>query len=86
MKVLVIRPHTMTGKVASRTSKGMGMGSVLLDGTSGAAGTFTSDAPSVDGFRTTTTTGGSLGSSINAKLEKLRIQSKKKPSNIKFSI
>lgn len=86
MKVLVVRPHTMTGKVASRTSKGMGMGSVLLDGSAGSAGTFTSDAPSVDGFRTTITTGGSLGSSINAKLEKLKIQSKKKPSNIKFSI
>jgi len=85
MKVLVVRPHTMTGKVACRTSKGMGMGSVLLNGTAGVAGTMTSDAPSVDGFRTTTT-GGSLGSSINAKLEKLRIQTKKKPSNIKFSI
>lgn len=85
MRVLIVKPNTMNGKVAHRNSKGTGMGSVLLNGTAGVAGTMTSDAPSVDGLRTTTT-GGSLGSSISAKLEKLRIQTKKKPSNIKFSI
>ena len=86
MRVLIVKPHNMSnGRIASKSSKGMGMGSVLLNGSAGVASTITSDSPSVDGgFKTTT--GAGLGSSINAKLEKLRLQSKKRPENIKFSI
>ena len=84
-KCLMVRPHTMTGRTATGRMRGTGMGSVLLSGSPGVAGTMTSAAPS-PGDLGSAPMGSGLGKSISAKLEKLRVQSKKKPENIKFSI
>ena len=85
-KCMVVKPHTMLGRTATgRLMKGTGMGSVLLNGTAGVGGTYTSAAPS-PGNLGAPPMGAGLGSGISAKLEKLRLQSKKKPENIKFSI
>lgn len=85
-KCMIVKPHTMSGRVASKKSVlGTGMGSVLLHGSAGVAGTYTSAAPS-PGDLSSAPSGGSLGKSISAKLEKLRVQTKKKPTNIRFSI
>lgn len=81
--VRIVKPHTMTNRCVSGCMKGTGVGSVLLHGSQGVAGTLTSDAPNPMGRGMC---GGSLGSSISSKLEKLRVQTKKKPENIKFSI
>lgn len=82
MKGRIFQPKTMRGRVMTRqTSCGCGMGSVLLNGSAGSAATYTSHAPSP----ITTTRGEGLGSRIGAKLDKLVVQSKKKPENIKFS-
>ena len=83
MKCMIVKPHTMTGRTVTGKMRGTGMGSVLLHGSSGVAGTFTSAAPSPGNLNTI---GSGLGKGIAAKLEKLKIQSKKKPENIKFSI
>ncbi len=83
-KSLIVKPHTMTKRCACGTVRGTGMGSVLLNGTAGVAGTYTSAAPSPGNMGQNT--GAGLGNGISAKLEKLRVQSKKKPENIKFSI
>lgn len=80
-KNLLVKPHTMTGRTVSSRIKGTGMGSVLLNGSAGVAGTMTSASPSL-----VSSAGAGLGKSISAKLDKLRIQSKKVPENIKFSI
>jgi hypothetical protein len=83
---MLVKPHTMNGRVTHKKSmKGNGMGSVLLHGSAGVAGTYTSAAPN-PGDLGPPPSGGSLGKSIGAKLDKLRVQSKKKPANIQFSI
>lgn len=84
-KCLMVKPHTMTGRTATGRMRGTGMGSVLLNGSPGVAGTLTSAAPS-PGDLGSAPSGTGLGKGIAAKLEKLRVQSKKKPENIKFSI
>jgi hypothetical protein len=81
---MIVKPHTMLGRTCGCKMKGTGMGSVLLNGSSGAAGTFTSAAPSPGVLGQTM--GSGLGKTISAKLDKLRVQSKKRPENIKFSI
>lgn len=82
MKILCVKPHCMNGRVAShKNMSGTGMGSVLLHGSSGVAGTFTSDSPSVGDI----SRGTGLGKSIAAKLDKLKIIQKKKPENISFN-
>lgn len=82
MRNMIVRPHSMNGRTT--TSKGKGFGSVLLHGTAGVAGTLTNDAPSVDNMREVM--GKSVNSNITAKLDKLQVITKKKPSNIRFSI
>lgn len=83
---MIVKPHTMNGRVSHKKSMtGTGMGSVLLHGSPGVAGTYTTAAPS-PGELGSGPVGGSLGKSIGAKLDKLRVQSKKKPENIKFNI
>lgn len=82
---MIVRPHTMTGRAAVGKMRGTGMGSVLLNGTAGTAATLTSSAPS-PGDLGSAPMGSGLGKNLAAKLEKLRVQSKKKPENIKFSI
>ena len=82
-KCLMVKPHTMTGRTASGRMRGTGMGSVLLSGSPGVAGTLTSASPNPGDLGSS---GSGLGKGIAAKLEKLRVQSKKKPENIKFSI
>lgn len=84
-KCMIVKPHTMMGRTATGKIKGTGMGSVLLNGSAGVAGTYTTAAPS-PGDLGSAPTGSGLGKGIAAKLEKLRVQSKKKPENIKFSI
>ena len=84
-KCMLVKPHTMTGRTATGRMRGTGMGSVLLNGSAGVAGTLTSSAPS-PGDLGSAPAGTGLGKGIAAKLEKLRVQSKKKPENIKFSI
>lgn len=74
----------MTGRCMCM--KGSGMGSVLLHGSAGVAGTYTSAAPSPGGLGQSVQTGGALSKSISSKLDKLRLQTKKKPENIRFSI
>ena len=83
-KCLMVKPHTMLGRATAKRMSGTGMGSVLLDGSAGVAATMTSAAPSPGDLGQSIGTG--LGKGITAKLEKLRVQSKKKPENIKFSI
>ncbi len=83
-KCMFVRPHTMTGRACVGTMRGTGMGSVLLNGSAGTAATLTSAAPSPGDLGQQR--GSGLGKEISAKLEKLRVQSKKKPENIKFSI
>jgi hypothetical protein len=63
---------------------GTGMGSVLLHGTAGVGGTYTSAAPSPGNL--SQMLGSGLGKTISAKLDKLRVVSKKKPTNISFTI
>lgn len=83
---MIVKPHSMSGRVATKKNvSGTGMGSVLLNGSPGVAGTFTTAAPS-PGDLGPSPSGSGLGKGIAAKLEKLRVQSKKKPENIKFSI
>ena len=77
---MIVKPHTMTSKM-----KGTGMGSVLLHGSAGAAGTMTSASPS-PGNLGSSPMGSGLGKNLAEKLDKLRVQSKKKVENIKFSI
>lgn len=84
-RCLTVKPHTMTGRTATGRMRGTGMGSVLLNGSPGVAGTMTSQAPS-PGNLGSAPSGTGLGKGISAKLEKLRVQSKKKPENIKFSV
>jgi hypothetical protein len=80
--VLVVKPHSMTGRVTSKKiMTGTGMGSVLLNGSAGVAATMTSAAPTLQISK-----GSGLGNELSAKLSKLTLQAKKKPSNIKFSI
>lgn len=81
--VRIVKPHTMANRCVCGSMRGTGVGAVLLSGSQGVAGTMTNDAPSPMGRGMC---GGSLGSSISSKLEKLRVQSKKRPENIKFSI
>lgn len=86
-KCMIVRPHTMTGRACVGKIRGTGMGSVLLNGTAGTAATLTSAAPSPGDLGVSPSPSGSgLGKNLAAKLEKLRVQSKKKPENIKFSI
>lgn len=80
MKITIVKPRTMLGRNCVGKMRGTGMGSVLLHGSAGVASTYTSDAPGVP------MTGSGLGKTISAKLGQLKIQSKKKPENIKFSI
>ena len=83
---MIVKPHSMNGRISHKKSMtGNGVGSVLLHGSAGVAGTYTSAAPS-PGDLGPGPTGGSLGRAIGAKLDKLRVQSKKKPANIQFSI
>ena len=83
---MIVKPHTMNGRIShSKSMTGTGMGSVLLQGSPGVAGTYTSAAPN-PGSLGQEPSGGSLGKSIGAKLDKLRLQSRKKPNNISFSI
>ena len=81
---MIVQPHSMTGRCICM--KGTGMGSVLLNGSAGSAGTYTSAAPSPGGLGQSIQSGGALSKSISAKLDKLRLQTKKKPTNIQFSI
>jgi hypothetical protein len=84
-KIIVARPHTMLGRTCNCSKmSGTGMGSVLLHGSAGVAGTFTSASPSPGNLNQML--GSGLGKTISAKLDKLRVVSKKKPENIKFSI
>lgn len=84
-KCMIVKPHTMTGRATSGKMRGTGMGSVLLNGSAGTAATLTSSAPS-PGNLGSAPMGSGLGKDIAAKLEKLRVQSKKRPTNIRFSI
>jgi len=88
MKCMIVKPHTMNQRVAHhRSMSGNGMGSVLLHGSPGVAGTYTSAAPSPgDLGMLPQPSGGSIGKAIGMKLEKLRVESKKKPENIRFSV
>lgn len=83
-KVTIVRPHTMLGRTCGCKVAGKGMGSVLLHGSPGVAGTYTSAAPSPGNLGQSV--GSGLGKTISAKLDKLKVVSKKKPENIKFSI
>jgi hypothetical protein len=85
VKCMFVKPHTMSGRTMTNKMGGTGMGSVLLNGSAGVAATTTSAAPS-PGNLGSPPLGAGLGKDISAKLEKLRVQSKKKPTNIKFSI
>lgn len=76
-RCLIVKPYSMMG----RTMTGTGMGSVLLNGSAGVAGTMTSAAPTLQVSK-----GSGLGNELSSKLQKLTVQAKKKPSNIKFSI
>ena len=80
---LIVNPRTMLGRTSSKVVTGNGVGSVLL-GSSGVGSTYTADAPSPGGFPQME--GQGLGKSIASKLEKLRVVTKKKPANIKFSL
>ena len=80
-KCLLVKPHTMNGRTTAKIN-GTGMGSVLLNGSQGVAGTYTTASPNIQ----TVSSGNGLGNAISAKLDKLKLQTKKKPSNIKFSI
>lgn len=82
---MIVKPHSMTGRAATGRMRGTGMGSVLLNGSAGTAATMTGAAPS-PGDLGSAPMGSGLGKSISAKLEKLMVQTKKKPANIKFSI
>ena len=82
---MIVKPHTMTNRTATGRIRGTGLGSVLLNGSAGTAATMTSAAPSPGDLRQAPM-GAGLGKELSAKLEKLRVQSKKKPDNIKFSI
>lgn len=81
---MIVKPHTMTNRCATGKVRGTGMGSVLLNGTAGVAATMTSAAPSPGNLGQQLGTG--LGKTMAAKLDKLRVLSRKKPENIKFSI
>lgn len=84
----IAKPHTMKGRVVS---SGRGF-SFLLNGPSGPAATLTADAPSPIGRIDTTPAipsqigGLGLGKQIGNKLANLKIQGKRKPENISFSI
>lgn len=84
-KCVIVKPHTMTGRSCCGRMRGTGMGSVLLNGSAGTAATMTGAAPS-PGNLGPAPMGSGLGKDLAAKLEKLRVQSKKRPENIKFSI
>lgn len=81
---LIVKPRTMLGRTSSKVMTGNGVGSVLLNGSQGGAGSYTNDAPTPGGFPQME--GQGLGKNIASKLEKLRVVAKKKPANIKFSI
>ena len=78
---MIVQPHSMKGRCMCM--KGTGMGSVLLNGSAGVAGTYTSAAPSPGNLGVS---GGALSKSIASKLDKLKVTQKRKPENIKFSI
>lgn len=81
---MIVHPHSMKGRCMCM--KGTGMGSVLLNGSAGNAGTYTSAAPSPGNLGVPTQSGGALSKSIASKLDKLRVTQQRKPSNIRFSI
>jgi hypothetical protein len=83
---MIVHPHMVAKGRCMCNMKGMGMGSVLLNGSAGVAGTYTSAAPSPGNLGVSTQSGGALSKSIAAKLDKLRVTQKRKPENIKFSI
>lgn len=82
---MIVYPGSMT-KGRCTCMKGSGMGSVLLNGSAGNAGTYTSAAPSPGNLGMPSQSGGALSKSIAAKLDKLRVTQQRKPSNIRFSI
>ncbi len=80
---MLVKPHTIMGRTCNRKMNGSGVGSVLLNGSAGAAGTYTSASPSPGNLQQM---GSGLGKEISAKLDKLKVQTKKKPQNIRFDI
>lgn len=81
---LIVKPkkiqHKKICSACRHATEGKGF---LLNGSSGAAGTMTSDAPTM-GINNVSGLG--LGRSVLSKLQKLRYEPKRKPENIKFSI
>ena len=84
MRNIIIQPHSMVGRCMCM--KGTGMGSVLLNTNIGVGSTYTSAAPSPGDLGQPKMDGGALSKNIAAKLDKLRVNSRRKPENIKFSI
>ena len=71
----------MNGRCVMKNSKSVVGGSVLLNGSAGSAGTYTSASPQMQ------MGGAGLSKNIAEKLSALRVQpNRKKPSNISFSI
>lgn len=84
MPSIIVQPHSMVGRCMCM--KGTGMGSVLLNTNIGVGSTYTSSAPSPGNLGQPKMDGGALSKSISAKIDKLRVQSRRKPTNISFSI
>lgn len=89
----IYRPHTMSGKVVTSKMKGTGMGSVLLDkGGAGSGSSYYSmeDYLATTGEKRGGTKGLGLGGAIEDKLSKLKVapklETRRKPNNINFSI
>jgi hypothetical protein len=90
----IFRPHTMSGKVVTSKMKGTGAGSVLLDkGGAGSGSSYYSmeDYLATTGEKRQGTKGLGLGGAIEDKLSKLKIsapkiETRRKPANINFSI
>ncbi len=79
MNNLIVYPKNFKGR--STLMKGSGMGSVLLNTNIGVGSTYTSSAPTDIGMK-----GGALSKAITDKLSNLKVQQRKKPNNISFSI
>ncbi len=83
MNNLIVYPKKFKGR--STLMKGSGMGSVLLNTNIGVGSTYTS-AASNPGDISLATKGGALSKAITEKLSNLKVQQRKKPANIHFSI
>jgi hypothetical protein len=82
MNNLIVYPKNFKGR--STLMKGSGMGSVLLNTNIGVGSTYTSAAANPGDI--SLAKGGALSKAITEKLSNLKVQQRKKPANIHFSI